>query len=218
MAIANRRCWNLLKMNNFATSHWQKNFRGGRVMEILRRRNSTNKPRAIYQWRGRRRTAHAPRDHFKGMLYQKPRINVKNFEKHPFVGKFLPFQKFQAIFVRKNLCPGPHLALSPLSLNVNQRSKELWVWWLVSVGVFSQNQSLMKNTLAVSCLKIQERGARPLLLPLPMHMIMQLVRTKKNNRISFKQKEMHLSAQLFFQVENQLLLLFVDASIWQHRQ
>jgi len=33
--------------------------------------------------------------------------------------------------------------------------------WLVRVEMFSQNECLVKNTLAVSCVKNQERGALP---------------------------------------------------------
>jgi len=49
-------------------------------------------------------------------------------EKYPFLEKCLFFRKFQPDFVQKNFVPKSHLALkSPLPLNIDQRSKELWL-------------------------------------------------------------------------------------------
>jgi len=59
-----------------------------------------------------------------------------------------------------------HLSLIALPLNVNQRSRELR--WLVRVGMFSQNECLLKNTLVVSCMKIQDYAPPCLFLPTPM--------------------------------------------------
>jgi len=71
---------------------------------------------------------------------------VKTFlEKHSFSEKHLPFKKILG-----------HISLP---LNVNQLSKE--IRWLVRVGMFSQNECLVKNTLAVllvSCVKMQGWG------------------------------------------------------------
>jgi len=39
-----------------------------------------------------------------------------------------------------------------LPLNVKQRSNELR--WLVRVGMFSQNECLLQNSLEISCMKI----------------------------------------------------------------
>jgi len=61
--------------------------------------------------------------------------------------------------VRKICTQVPTCPQSPLPLNVYQRSKELS--WLVRVGMFSQSECLLlKNTLAVACVKIRGRAAR----------------------------------------------------------
>jgi len=67
---------------------------------------------------------------------------------------------FQAIFVRKNFVPSPlHVVNHPVHLNVNQFSKE--IRWLVRVGMLSQNECLVKNSLAVSCVKIHGCHGNP---------------------------------------------------------
>jgi len=56
-------------------------------------------------------------------------------------------------FLNENLCTQvPTWPSSLLPHNVNQRSKELR--WLVRVGMFSENDCLLKNVLAVWCVKI----------------------------------------------------------------
>jgi len=50
-------------------------------------------------------------------------------------------RKFQAILMRKTLNPGHQLAFIIPASAFQQRSKELW--WLVRVGVLSQNECLL---------------------------------------------------------------------------
>jgi len=104
-------------------------------------------------------SGHAPRGWFQGNATKRAPQKSKDlswrnihFRKNAYL-----FRKFQAIFLQKTLYPGHHLVLSLLPFNVNQRSKELR--WLVTVGVFSQKECLVKNTIVVSCVKIQM--ARP---------------------------------------------------------
>jgi len=81
------------------------------------------------------------------------------FGETPFSGKCLPFEKIQVIFVLK--CTQVPTDLIHPCLSVNQRSNELRLLVTVRVGMFSQNEYLLKNTLAVLCLKIQEEGYGP---------------------------------------------------------
>jgi len=60
-------------------------------------------------------------------LHQEPRVRSEDLflSKNTHLRKNACFfRKFQAILVRKTLCSGSHLSLSPLPLNVNQRSRE----------------------------------------------------------------------------------------------
>jgi len=81
------------------------------AMERLRRRNSTNKPPAIYQWRVREHWAGMHPGLTQGNAASRASRKSEDFyflffwRKYPFSEKFYFYQKFQAIFVRKTFVP-----------------------------------------------------------------------------------------------------------------
>jgi len=76
-----------------------------------------------------------PRAHLKELLHQEPRVKIKDlFRINSCVGKMPTFLEN---FRRKNFV----LVFLSLSLYVNQHNNE--PRWLVSVGMFSQNECLL---------------------------------------------------------------------------
>jgi len=105
---------------------------------------STSHP-PFYQWRVSERTEHLSRAHLKGILNQEPHLKREDL----IFGKMLIFlENFRPFSCKKTLYPGPYLTLITLPLNFNQCSNELRR--LVGVGMFSQKECLLKNTLSVS--------------------------------------------------------------------
>jgi len=96
----------------------------------------------FYQWRARERNGHMLRAHVKKTLHQEPRVKSKDLFR-------------RKIHFREN---AHYNFLENLKLfmfekkNCNQRSNELR--WLVRVGMFSQNECLLQNTLEISRMKI----------------------------------------------------------------
>jgi len=114
----------------------------------------------FYQWRVGWDTELAPSNHFKITLHQEPCIKSEDlFFGETFIfGKMTTFSKnVRSFSCEKTLYSGlQHLALIiPASYDINQLSKELR--WLAGAEMFSQNECLVKNILAVSCVKIQAR-------------------------------------------------------------
>jgi len=135
-------------------------------MERPRARNSINKLPSILSMAGRKRTGHAPKS--QGSSQKNVASRAPRKKRRAFFWRNIHlrenvnlFRKFQAIFLRKTLYPGPQLSLTPLPLNTDQLSKELQ--WLMR-----QNECLVKIILNVSCMKIQ--GGNPPCSTLPTHM------------------------------------------------
>jgi len=96
-----------------------------------------------------------PRAHPKVTLHQHQEPRITNFRKmHTILENLRPFSCEKALY------PGPHLVLiTPANVNLRR--------WLVRVKMYLLKECLLKSTLAVSCVKIQE--AWPPCLPIYRH-------------------------------------------------